>query len=77
MKFYAPTGYHATTKMAGSDATIDSDVDADGYIRNVTFVNGEQRTDLDAGFAITANASIGDFVWEDINGNGVQNPSEL
>lgn len=76
IKFYAPTGYHATVKMAGSDATLDSDVDADGYIRNVTFVSGEQRTDLDAGFAITANASIGDFVWEDINGNGVQNPSE-
>lgn len=76
IKFYAPTGYHATIQMAGSDAANDSDVDADGFIRNITFVSGEKRHDLDAGFAITANASIGDYVWEDVNGNGVQNPSE-
>ncbi|MBK8192350.1 MAG: hypothetical protein IPK76_03845 [Lewinellaceae bacterium] len=39
------------------------------------FLNsGEEDLTLDAGFFV--KAKVGDFVWEDLNGNGIQDGGE-
>ena len=40
----------------------------------VTITGGQIRTDVDFGYQ--GNAEIGDRVWNDVNGNGVQDPGE-
>lgn len=52
---------------------IPVDVDGDGdlyYTFSDTFAQGETRVDIDAGFF--QESSIGDFVFLDVNGNGIQ-----
>jgi uncharacterized repeat protein (TIGR01451 family)/LPXTG-motif cell wall-anchored protein len=61
----------------GSDRTIDSDVLSSstasgvtvGWTDNVVLESGEDRTDIDAGIYL---GQIGDRVWHDKNGNGIQ-----
>jgi hypothetical protein len=46
----------------------------------ITLAAGEENRDVDFGFALDitpGNAIIGDFVWHDDNGDGVQDPGEL
>src|SRR5690606_27043735 len=58
----------------GNDAT-DSDADtATGRTATTTLVSGENDTTWDAG--MYQYASIGDRVWLDLNGNGVQDGGE-
>ncbi|WP_418907744.1 SdrD B-like domain-containing protein [Glutamicibacter endophyticus] len=75
-----PEGYVFTTPGEGEDSAKDSDPNTDGVVENVT-VGGEvpnDRTDVDAGIVPPAAevCSIGDFVWVDENGNGVQDEGE-
>jgi len=65
-----------TRSKAGSDDNKDSDVDSLGVSGNVILINGVSRTNIDAGLASTSTASIGNFVWEDMNGNGLQDNGE-
>jgi len=65
-----------TTPKVGSNDAIDSDVDSTGLVTGVVLTSGQSKTDIDAGYISTATASIGDFVWEDFNGNGLQESSE-
>ncbi len=70
-----PVGYGVTTPDVGGDDAIDSDVAvATGRTPLITVGRGVDRTDIDAG--LFQPASIGDFVWEDLNANGVQEPGE-
>ncbi len=66
-------GYVFTAQGSGGDTTLDSDVDAAGSSASITLTSGLIITDLDAGIL---PSSIGDFVWEDTNGNAVQDTSE-
>ncbi len=57
---------------------IDSDVDGSngpGTTALFELVAGEDKTDIDAGYYLPC--TLGDFVWEDINVNGIQDDGEL
>lgn len=70
VSFTTPAGYSATTPLAGVDRSADSDP-VNGITAPVTLTAGENNLTLDAGF-VPVLGSIGDFVWKDANGNGIQ-----
>ncbi|HLO87666.1 MAG TPA: SdrD B-like domain-containing protein, partial [Nostocaceae cyanobacterium] len=73
--FNQPTGYNFTTQNTGGDDAVDSDADATtGKSQTFTLISGETNTTIDAG--LYKPASVGDFVWEDKNVNGVQDAGE-
>ena len=74
--FIAPAGYTFTTQDVGGDDTIDSDpVVGTGQTATITLAAGERNNDMDAG--LIGTGSIGDFVWSDDNGDGIQDGGEL
>ena len=70
----APTGYLFSPQDQGSDDTIDSDTDGTGLTACTTLASGQTDTTWDAG--LYPPASIGDRVWLDANGNGIQDSTE-
>ncbi len=70
-----PENYRFTHQKNGNDSTIDSDVNTLGDI-DITLISGETNNNIDAGLSLNANAYIGDFVWEDLNYNGIQDQNE-
>ncbi len=74
-KYFAPTGYEFTARYAGTNAALDSDADlATGRTAVFAMTNGQTNLTLDAG--LYRRASLGDFTWEDSNGNGQQDGGE-
>lgn len=73
LRFVTPQGYSATKLNVGISST-DSDVKSNGETILINFQNTENNQTIDAGFF--RNASIGDFVWEDVNKNGLQDADE-
>lgn len=73
----APTGFTLVGKDAGSDDAVDSDVDTGtGQSDLFTLVAGG-TADVDAGlYAAAGTSSIGDYVWLDTNGDGIQDTGE-
>ena len=74
-----PANYSLSPKTQGADVNFDSDFDVVSYTTGtVTISTGQNRTDIDAGLKFTQPqpASIGDRVWYDINGDGVQDANE-
>lgn len=75
VEFEPPAGYVLSMAGAGGDDAVDSDADdTSGRSPQITLVAGEFNPTIDAG--IHELASLGDFVWEDTNGDGVQGDSE-
>jgi hypothetical protein len=75
VQFGAPSGYVATAANQGSDDSVDSDADPNtGITAVVNLAPGEVNNTVDAGFYKLA--SLGDFVWNDTNANGIQDPGE-
>jgi hypothetical protein len=75
LKFLAPTGYSFTATGRGSDRTKDSDVNpATGQTAAIAFTAGQTNLDIDAG--LFQAIVIGDRVFLDSNGNGVQEGGE-
>ncbi|MDP4119774.1 MAG: SdrD B-like domain-containing protein [Bacillota bacterium] len=76
VKFDKPAGYDsATDKAQGTDRTVDSDIDvATLKTAVITVTSGQINADIDAGFY--KYASLGDFVWNDKNANGIQDYGE-
>ena len=73
--FTLPSGFFFTAKDVGLDDAVDSDADETTGETDLTFLSsGEDDIDLDAG--AYQLMSISDFVWEDINYNGIQDPNE-
>lgn len=70
----APKGYVFTTANAGIDTALDSNVGSTGQSGQITVANGETNNTIDAGLYKTA--SVGDRVWFDKNGNGLQDSGE-
>ncbi len=73
-----PAGYQPTLANAGgnSQESLDSDADPVSGITNiVTLLAGEYNQDLDAGI-FTLKASLGNYVWEDVDADGVQDANE-
>ncbi|MCI9888961.1 carboxypeptidase regulatory-like domain-containing protein [Micrococcales bacterium 31B] len=74
VEFVAPEGTEFTTPNTGNDAS-DSDADASGKTTPVVLAPGENNLTVDAGI-VDLPASLGDFVWNDANANGVQDAGE-
>lgn len=74
--FGLPEGYTFTAADQGSDDTLDSDADpATGRTENFTLTRDETEVTRDAG-AVPERATIGDFVWNDTDANGIQDDGE-
>ena len=72
--FAPPPGYQITLQDQGGDA-LDSDADrTTGRTVQTTLVSGENDPDWDAGLYVPA--SLGDFVWNDLDANGAQDGGE-
>jgi hypothetical protein len=74
-----PANYSLSPKIQGTDTAKDSDFDQITYVtRKLTLFSGNQYKDLDAGLYFTnvQPASVGDRVWLDSNGDGVQDAGE-
>ncbi|MBK7635345.1 MAG: carboxypeptidase regulatory-like domain-containing protein [Saprospiraceae bacterium] len=75
VKFIAPSGYQPSSADKGGNDTKDSDASiTTGKSQQVTLTGGENNPTIDAGYY--RPATIGDYVWEDKNGNGVQEAGE-
>ncbi len=75
--FDLPVGFEFTTQDVDNPASdeIDSDVDpSNGMTQIVTLLPNESNLTLDAG--ILQTAALGDYVWEDLNGDGIQDANE-
>jgi len=81
LKFYAPSGYVFSPQDQGTDDAKDSDANpSTGQTAVTTLTSGETDNTWDAGMYEASpppqKASIGDFVWEDVDGNGIQDVGE-
>jgi uncharacterized repeat protein (TIGR01451 family) len=77
VEFVAPAGLAFTTQDAGANAADRTDSDAgllDGRTATFTLRSGERNSTIDAGLVRTG--SIGNLVWADRDGDGVQDPDE-
>ena len=75
VEFIAPSGYLASPQDQGGDDTVDSDANASTGRTGVrTLVTGQNDPTNDAGFYQLA--SLGDFVFEDYDADGVQDAGE-
>ncbi len=76
--FELPEPYLFTNGNGVADDTIDSDVtngvNGAGSTDAFSLVSGEVKDDVDAGAFLPAK--LGDFVWDDLNGDGIQNEDE-
>ncbi len=70
----APSGYFTTKQDQGTNDGIDSDINASGMSGLYTVTTGQQNLTVDGG--LYQKASIGDKVWLDNNGNGIQDAGE-
>lgn len=76
IQFLAPDSLKFTLVNQGSDDELDSDADAiSGKTNCFSLAPGENNLSLDAGL-VFKRSSIGDFVWNDINMNGIQEGGE-
>lgn len=65
-----PAECQITTSNTGSDDSKDSDINSNGMTGVITLASGEDNTTIDAG--IFKFAALGDYVWYDLNQNGIQ-----
>ena len=72
--FTAPAGHGFTTRDAGNDDSVDSDVSSEGFTA-VFLLDGSSNHTRDAGL-IPTTATIGDRVWMDDDLDGVQDGGE-
>jgi|GEM_PF-1651409 len=71
--FATPSGFVPSPANAGADDK-DSDANGAGMTGNYVLTSGQSDTTVDAGFYKTA--SLGNFVWDDIDLDGIQDPGE-
>lgn len=71
-----PANSAFTTPLQGGNPALDSDANVvTGRTATFTLVNGQNLTTIDAGI-VQLTASVGDFVFNDANGNGIQDAGE-
>ncbi|NQU41231.1 MAG: DUF11 domain-containing protein [Lentisphaerae bacterium] len=71
----APPSFDFVDANMGSDDAVDSDIDpVSGFSSLITLASGEQDWSIDAGLSRTV--SVGDYVWYDVDGDGIQDPGE-
>jgi hypothetical protein len=76
VEFVTPERFQFSPAKQGSDDAVDSDADPEtGRTACVTLLPGEMNMNVDAGMN-PIPAVIGDFVWNDLNENGIQDEGE-
>ena len=70
----SPEGYSFSPANQGSDDNLDSDPAVNGRTPTTTLLSGEN--DLTWWAGLNRKSSLGDYVWEDSNANGLQDPGE-
>lgn len=73
LEFLSSAGYAPTLQDQGPDAT-DSDVATNGRTATFTLLSNQNEQTVDAGFA--TSATIGNFVWDDLDFDGIQEAGE-
>ncbi|NNF66046.1 MAG: hypothetical protein HKM98_00905, partial [Gammaproteobacteria bacterium] len=72
-----PTDFVFTIANQGSDA-LDSDANVNtGMTGTIVLDSGEDDPTNDAGIYLPTTAQLGDFVWTDLNANGIQDGDDL
>ncbi|MEM7130419.1 MAG: SdrD B-like domain-containing protein, partial [Chloroflexota bacterium] len=75
VQFVSPVGLVPTQSNQGDDDTVDSDVEPTTGRTSVTTLDSDEfDSTWDAGF--TQPASLGNFVWLDVNKNGIKDEFE-
>jgi hypothetical protein len=77
--FTLPPGYNFTTNSGAVTGTTNSDANATtGRTANITVAAGNNIRYVDAGLVpqSATNASLGNFVWYDVNQDGIQDANE-
>ncbi|MEZ4884190.1 MAG: SdrD B-like domain-containing protein [Chitinophagales bacterium] len=74
VQFDLPTGYQTSPQFATADFRADSNADENGTSDTIALGEGEQNFTIDAGIYLPVQ--LGDFVWNDMNGDGVQDAGE-
>ncbi|MDH3499288.1 MAG: carboxypeptidase regulatory-like domain-containing protein [Acidimicrobiia bacterium] len=74
VRFSLPVTSKTTITNLGSDDTVDSDVNRAGRTGIIALAAGQVITNVDAGWY--QPVSIGDSVWSDVDGDGVQDSGE-
>ncbi|MDW7733005.1 MAG: SdrD B-like domain-containing protein [Methanolobus sp.] len=75
VKFILPSGYTFSPQDQGTDDKLDSDADiSTGKTAVVKIRNYKDNCTIDAG--MYKKASVGNFIWEDLNNNGIQDEGE-
>jgi hypothetical protein len=74
LQFGLPDGYVFTAQYQGGDPAKDSDANAVGSTDVFSLAPGDNDPTRDAGAVQVA--SLGDFVWQDLNMNGIQDAGE-
>jgi hypothetical protein len=74
IKVVKPAGYSFSLQDQGADDALDSDADLSTGMAATTLYPGASDTAWDAGLYVLA--SLGDFVWFDSDGDGVQDEGE-
>jgi Tol biopolymer transport system component/protocatechuate 3,4-dioxygenase beta subunit len=73
--FTLPAGYNFSPQNQGGDDTLDSDADTTtGRTTTTTLISNEDDLMWDAG--IYQYASLGDYAWEDLDADGIQDAGE-
>ena len=76
VKFVAPTGDQFTTQGSTQTATDSSANVSTGITAPVTLAAGQVDNNVNAGLVTPLTGSIGDYVWLDLNKNGLVNTGE-
>lgn len=74
-----PDGLEFTAQVSSADNGNDTNSDATpatGKTFVITLSAGETDLTIDAGLRPTATATVGDYVWSDLNGDGLQGANE-
>lgn len=78
LKFELLATYMFSPKDEGSDNSLDSDVNQDGETTLFAINASTLYEDWDAGLIkLDEKINLGDYVWDDLNRNGVQDSSEV
>ena len=75
VRFHPSEGYEVSPRNQGGDESVDSNPDpVTGDTANINLGPNEFDRTIDMG--LYQPAALGDFVWEDTDGDGVQDPNE-
>jgi LPXTG-site transpeptidase (sortase) family protein len=78
VEFVPPVGYTVSPANQGANDAVDSDANTvTGRTSTITLIAGETNNTIDAGLHQPGTAALGDFVWDDLNANGIQDAGEI